>query len=165
MALREVVEQYGDYLYHVAFIYTKDRFVAEEIVQDAFFKYYHSKFEQRASIKTYLTRITINCCYDYMKKWSVKKQQFIEAVTGSGKDAEEQTIANNERQEILQVILTLPLKYREVIFLYYYDDLSADEVGAILHIPSSTVRTRLQRARQKLKNLLTEQEWEVLRHG
>lgn len=163
--IEECVNQYGDYLYHIAYVYTKDTFLAEEVVQDVFFRLYRTQqFEERASLKTYLTRITINCCYDYLRKWKAKKVQLFDYFGGHSKGLEQIAVANHEKHEIIQQILKLPLKYREVLFLYYYDDLSIAEISSFIHIPESTVRTRLQRARLKLKDGLPISDWEVLRN-
>lgn len=56
-----------------------------------------------------------------------------------------------EHSELMDAVLTLPAKYRVPIYLHYYEDYSCDEVAALLHIPSATVRTRLRRARALLK--------------
>lgn len=164
MELEKAVSEYSDYIYHIAIMYTKDRFAAEEIVQDTFLKFYQSNFEQRASVKTYLTRIAIHCSYDYLRKWSVKYQQFVDSMKGQVSDAEQYLVASNERQQVAAAILTLPVKYREVLFLYYYEELKLDDIANLLRIPASTARTRLQRAREKLKPQLQSVEWEVLRH-
>lgn len=62
MEIEKLIDTYSDYLYRIAFIYTKDRLAAEEVVQDVFVNYYHKsdQFEQKASIKTYLVKMTIN---------------------------------------------------------------------------------------------------------
>ena len=158
------VEQYGDYLYRIAYVYTKDQHAAEEVVQDVFIKLYETnQFEGKSSEKTYLTKMTINRCYDYLRKWKVKKAQLFEYFTKSVASSEQVVIEQQERDEIVEAILTLPLKYREVLLLYYYDDLSVAEIASCIHIPQSTVATRLQRARTKLKEQLPKMEWEVLR--
>lgn len=165
MDLEHYIEQYGDYLYRIAFIYMKDQQTAEEVVQDVFMKLYETQqFEQKSSMKTYLTRITINMCYDYLRKWKARKNKLLDYVLKRERAAEQVVIALSERDEIVESVLKLPLKYREVILLYYYDDLSTIEVAQLLKIPESTVATRLQRGRQKLKELLPLIEWEVLKH-
>ena len=160
------VDEYGDYLFQMAYVYTKDIQLAEEVVQDVFIKFYNSnQFEGRSSVKTYLTRMTINCCYDHLRKWKRRKAQFFEYFSKSERHGEQFTIEQQERDDILNAILKLPLKYREVLLLYYYDDLTVIEVASLLHIPESTVTTRLQRARVKLKELLPTTDWEVLRNA
>ena len=163
--IEHYVEHYADYLYHMAYMYTKDRFVAEEIVQDVFVKFYQSQqFKGKASAKTYLTKMVINKCYDYLRKEKVKRLVTLEIFQTTSKSTEFQLIEQYEQDEIIAVILTLPVKYREVIFLYYYEQLSAVDIATMLHVSASTVRTRLQRAREKLKSSLSETDWEVLKH-
>lgn len=165
MEIDDYVEQYGDYLYRIAYVYTKDKQLAEEVVQDVFMKFYQAahQFEGRAALKTYLTKITINCSYDHLRKWKTRTISFWEYLSKSNPTSESFVIEQQERDEIITALLTLPLKYREVIMLYYYDDLSVAEIAALIHIPASTVTTRLQRARTKLKAILPAQNWEVLR--
>lgn len=164
MELERYMEQYGDYLYRIAYMYTKDRQAAEEVVQDVFIKLYQTQqFEGKSSEKTYLTKMTINRSYDYLRKWKAKKAQLVEYFLGREQSAEQHVVAGQERDEIVEAILKLPLKYREVVLLYYYDDLSVAEVALYIDAPESTVATRLQRARMKLKEHLPSIEWEVLR--
>lgn len=166
MDLELYIEQYGDYLYRIAFIYMKDQQTAEEVVQDVFMKLYETQqFEGRSSMKTYLTRMTIHTCYDYLRKWKSRKTQLLDYVFKRERAAEQVVLALHERDVIVEAILSLNLKYREVTLLYYYDDLTISEVATLLKIPESTVATRLQRARLKLKELLPAVEWEVLKDG
>ena len=162
--IEELIDTYSDYLYRIAFIYTKDEKVAEEVVQDVFLKFYQTKdrYDGRASMKTYLTKMTINRSYDYLRSWKNKKALLIETFTNA-KGAETEAIQKEERGEITAAVLKLPVKYREVLLLYYYEDLQVAEIAELCKLSVSTVKTRLQRARAKLKPLLLEIEWEVLR--
>lgn len=72
-------------------------------------------------------------------------------------------IQQEERSNIGAAILKLPLKYREPIIMYYYEEMSVVQVAAILEINENTVKTRLRRGREQLRPVL-EGEWEVLRH-
>ena len=162
----DYVELYGDYLYRIAYVYTKDRQAAEEVVQDVFFKLFQkNQFEGKASIKTYLTKMTINGCYDYLRKWKVKKTIILDYILKAERHGEQVLLENEERDEIVESILKLPLKYREVILLYYYDDFSVAEIATYIDTPESTILTRLQRARIKLKEQLPKIDWEVLRNA
>ena len=161
--IEELIDTYSDYLYRIAFIYTKDEKVAEEVVQDVFWKYYQTQqYDGRASMKTYLTKMTINRSYDYLRSWKNKKALLIETFTNV-KGADTEAIQKEERGEITAAVLKLPVKYREVLLLYYYEDLQVAEIAELCKMSVSTVKTRLQRARVKLKPLLLESEWEVLR--
>ena len=164
MKIEQCMEQYGDYLYRIAYMYTKDPYIAEEVIQDVLMKYYQTnQFEERASLKTYLTRVTINCCHDHMRWWKVRTPQFLQPVKKAEQATEKLMVAQVEKDEIIAALFKLPVKYREVIFLYFYDDMSVKEIAELLHIPVSTVTTRLQRAKGKLKQLLSPSDWEVLR--
>ena len=164
MKIEECMAQYGDYLYRIAYMYTKDPHIAEEVIQDVFMKYHRTnQFDGRASLKTYLTRMTINCCHDHMRWWKVRTPQFLQPARRAEQGTEYVMIAQVEKDEIVAALLKLPVKYREVVFLFFYDDLTVKEISELIHIPVSTVTTRLQRAKEKLRQLLSPSDWEVLR--
>lgn len=91
MDIEKLIDTYSDYLYRIAFIYTKDRLTAEEVVQDVFINYYHKsdQFEQKASIKTYLVKMTINRSYDYLRSWKNRKFVFTQFFQQHAKGAEQ----------------------------------------------------------------------------
>ena len=164
MDIEQLIHTYGDYLYRVAFIYTKDERASEEVVQDVFLKFYQTKdrYDGRASIKTYLTKMTINRSYDYLRSWKHRTFSLLEQFTGTTKGADRHVLQNEERGEITAAVLKLPVKYREVLLLYYYEDLQVNDIAEFLQVPVSTVKTRLQRGRERLKQALPKQQWEVL---
>ncbi|WP_274307373.1 RNA polymerase sigma factor [Solibacillus daqui] len=160
MDIELLIDTYSDYLYRIAFIYTKDRLVAEEVVQDVFVKYYHTseQFKGEASLKTYLIKITINRSYDYLRSWKNKKHMLVEYFQGATKGTEQLYVEQELRAEITAAVLTLPVKDREVLLLYYYEEMTVFEIAEVLEVAVSTVKSRLQRARAKLKPKL---QWEV----
>lgn len=162
---REAMETHSDYLLRIAYLYVKDWQVAEDIVQDAFLTYYikFEQFEERALLKTYLVRIVINKCKDYLKSWRYRKLTLTNQFSGSKKD-KVHSIEAEERLDIADAVLALPIHLREVIIHYYYEELSVLEVAALLAVSDNTIKTRLRRARQLLKNQLSQEEWEVLSH-
>lgn len=164
-AFREAMEMHSDYLLRIAYLYVKDWQVAEDIVQDAFLTYYmkFEQFEERASLKTYLVRIVINKCKDYLKSWKYRKLTLTNQFFGAKKDTAI-AIQNEERLDIADAVLALPIHLREVIIHYYYEELSVLEVAALLSVSDNTIKTRLRRARQLLKEQLSQDEWEVLSH-
>ena len=164
-AFREVMENYSDYLLRIAYLYIKDWQVAEDIVQETFLSYYvkFEQFEERASLKTYLVRIVINKCKDYLKSWKYRKLTLTNQFFGAKNDAAT-AIQNEERLDIANAVLALPIHLREVIIHYYYEELSVLEVASLLFLSDNTVKTRLRRARQLLKEQLSQDEWEVLSH-
>lgn len=162
-AFQESMQIHSDYLLRIAYLYVKDWQVAEDIIQDAFLSYYvkFEQFEERASLKTYLVRIVINKCKDYLKSWTYRKQQLTNRFFQTKTDPQK-ALQQAERLDIAEAILQLPISLREVIIHYYYDELSVLEVAALLGISDNTVKTRMRRARQLLKESLAEDEWEVL---
>lgn len=164
-AFREAMEMHSDYLLRIAYLYVKDWQVAEDIVQDAFLTYYmkFEQFEERASLKTYLVRIVINKCKDYLKSWKYRKLTLTNQFFGAKKDTAI-AIQNEERLDIADAVLALPIHLREVIIHYYYEELSVLEVAALLSVSDNTIKTRLRRARHLLKEQLSQDEWEVLSH-
>lgn len=162
MNIEALIDNYSDYLYRIAFIYTKDTQVAEEVVQDVFLRFYKTnQYDGRASVKTYLTKMTINRSYDYLRSWKHRRTVVFEAFTKTAQSAEKVVIHEEERGEVTAAVLKLPIKYREVLLLHYYEQLSVQEIATLCQLPLSTVKSRLQRARKQLKTLLP-QHWEVL---
>ena len=166
MELEELIYTYSDYLYRIAYSYVKDEQTAEEVVQDVFFKFYKTsiQFENQAHIKTYLTRMIINRSYDYLRSWKHKKQTIFEVFHQKINGVDIKAIEQEEEAAIWQSILSLPVKFRETIILYYYEDLSIKEIAALLQTAESTIKSRLQRGRLHLKSSLQDTEWEVLKN-
>lgn len=162
------VTDYGESVLKLAYAYMKDRHLAEDIFQDVFTKaYLHlDRFRGQSSPKTWLYRITVNLCRDRLGAWSARKvlllgEEFLSAALGARSDTEEAAFDNVDAELLLATVLKLPLEYREVLMLVYYEDLALKQVGEALSLPGGTVRTRLFRARQKLKQLLEEGGWEA----
>ena len=161
---QEVMQDHTDYLLRLAILYVKDWSAAEDIVQDVFLKYYqnYEQFEERSSLKTYLSKMTINKSKDYLKSWRYRKQILTNKFSNQNKVERNQFIEQDEKLEIADAVLQLPIKYREVIIHYYFEELSVLEVSMILTISDNTVKTRLRKARALLKNQLKQEQWEVL---
>ena len=162
-AFNEAVNEHTDYLLRLCYMYVKDWQASEDIVQDVFLTYYakFEQFEERSSLKTYLVRIAINKCKDYLKSWRYRKMTLTNQFFGAKKDRQNYE-ENDERLEIANAVLKLPIHLREVIIHYYYEELSVLEVSTLLNLSDNTVKTRLRRARQLLKEQLINDEWEVL---
>lgn len=160
--LTEAMDIHGDYLLRVVYAIVKERAKAEDIVQEVFIQYYiHiDKFEHRSSVKTYLYRIAINQCHNLFKSWHYRKLELSHQVVQilvSFQNTEEQVINEESSEELKRLIERLPLKYKEVIWLYYYAELTVLEVGDVLGCSVNTVKTRLTRGRRLLKGILKEE--------
>ena len=161
--LKEVMDAYGEYCIRVAYLYVKDWAAAEEIVQDTFLAYYNQQeqFEGRSSLKTYLVKITIHKSHDYLRSWK-RKMAHIFPKRLATPSIEQMKIQEEQQSEFVAALLQLPVKYREVLILYYYDDYKIKGIAELLQLSENTVKTRLVRGRDKLKPLLGNIEWEVL---
>lgn len=156
--------EYGNELVRLAFSYVKDVEIAKDMVQNTFIKCYKNldSFRFDAQVKTWLYRITINECKDYLKSWHYKMVQvksFMNEAAKSIYPSTEKIVINKyNNEEIKNTIFSLPKVYREVVYLYYYDSLKTEEIANVLDIPVNTVKTRLRRAKQRLESMIEEVE-------
>ncbi|MBD8032972.1 sigma-70 family RNA polymerase sigma factor [Solibacillus merdavium] len=162
--LEKIMIEYGNELVRLAFSYVKDVETAKDLVQNTFIKCYKNidSFRYDAHIKTWLYRITINECKDYLKSWNYKMVQVKSFINETAKSilpsTEKKVIDKYNNEEIKDTIYSLPKVYREVVYLYYYDSLSTEEIANVLDIPVNTVKTRLRRAKHRLESMLKEAE-------
>ena len=165
--LKQVMNLYGEYLIRLAFLYVKDWAVAEDIVQEVFIAYYRksNQFEERSSLKTYLSKIAINKCHDHLRSWKNKRSYLTEAMgqlVSRAQTPEEAFDQHSAQAVLMGNVLELPIKYREVVLLYYYQEFTTKEISRLLSCSENTVKTRLRRAKVLLKDKIDSQEWEGL---
>lgn len=161
--IENLISLYGNDVLRIATAYTHNPTISEDIFQEVFIKVACNihNFKNKSSEKTWIIRITINTCKDYLKSSWNKKVIPMETIEHASNSYAEDNILTNEKSDIIiQEILKLPIKYREVLLLYYYQDLLTSEIAKILGLSDASVRTRLRRARdiikEKLKILLEE---------
>lgn len=163
--LKELMFQYTEPLIRLAYYYVKDLQAAEDIVQEVFIKFYHNQlhYEERGELKGFLTKMTINKSKDYLKSWAYRKIQLQNKLfSHAGKRNLDELVKKDEQAIIGEAILELPLKQREVLIYFYFNEMTITEIAHILSIPEGTVKTRLRRGKELLKNQLKGIEWEVL---
>lgn len=161
--LEQCIEAYGEHLLKIAYFYVKNKATAEDIVQDVFLHFYtKNQYDERGQMRAYLTKLTANRCKDYLRSWSYKKLIYLNKESNSGADSRDELIVLEEKYQIGAAILKLPLKLREPIILYYYEELSVKEIADHLHMPLNTVKTHLRKGRERLKAELQSEQWEVL---
>lgn len=162
--LNDAMEQHGDYLKRLIFTYVKDIQKAEDIVQEVFIKFYKNldRFEGRSSIKTFLYRIAINESHNYLRSWHYRKFEVTERIKmwKNRVSVESEYLQKEQNQTIAELVNSLPVKYREVLWLYYYMELSVMEVADVLNCSDNTVKTRLARGRKLIKVTIEESEGE-----
>lgn len=163
--LEQLVDAYGDGVLQLAYFYLKDRDMAEDVFQEVFTKVYFAlhKFRGDSSPKTWIYRIAINLCHDKLRSWSMRRVLLIGEdffsnlpLLPTEVDAVERVLAEADKQVLLEKVMALPVEYREVVTLYYYEEMDTHEVAVALGLSEGTVRSRLHRARARLRAMLTE---------
>lgn len=142
------VEKYSDMIYRICFMYLKSEADAQDISQEIFLKLLQRKdpFESDEHEKAWLIRVTINKCKDFHKNFFKRNVCSIESME----------IPTEDKTEIgvLREVLSLPQKYRDVLYLYYFEDYPVAEIAGILQEKENTIHTRLRRAKAMLKDKL-----------
>lgn len=157
--IENLIRQYGNDVLRTAYLYVKDIHTAEDIFQDVFIKVNQklSTFEGNSSIKTWIIRITINTCKDYLKSaWNrrvIPMMEYQEDSIISNSDYDE--VEKKDTKELIKKsILSLPAKYKDIVICVYFQDMTLTEAANVLKIAEGTAKSRLSRARQKLKIIL-----------
>ncbi|MCR5330509.1 MAG: sigma-70 family RNA polymerase sigma factor [Lachnospiraceae bacterium] len=157
--IESLMRTYGNDVLRTAYSYVNDRSAAEDCFQETFIKAYRNlaNFRGESSVKTWLIRIAVNVCKDYLKsayqRHVVPMMEFEEDAIVSENDFEE--VENRDRNEqILEAVNSLPEHYREVIMCVFYNDMSIEEAANALGTAPGTVKSRLHRAKEQLKNKL-----------
>lgn len=145
----EVVKTYSDMVYKIAFNYLHNWHNADDVFSETFLKYFKKKrvFVSEEHRKAWLIRVTINCAKDFLA--SNRSHVELEAVESTAHYSD-----NFIGSELLSAINQLPAEDRNLIFLYYYEDMSVGQIAALLNMNANTVKTRLARARKKLGQFL-----------
>ncbi|WP_173917821.1 sigma-70 family RNA polymerase sigma factor [Halobacillus sp. Marseille-Q1614] len=155
------IKTYSHDLKWLAYSYVKDHSLAEDITQDAFIKAYekYDSFKKQSSEKTWLYKITINLCKDHLKSSYIRRVfkkglEVFQNLPSQHETPEQYTIHKSEDEELLEHILRLEDKYREVVILYYFEEFEVKDMAQLLNVSPNTVKTRLRRARQILQEQL-----------
>ncbi len=152
--VNRVMEAYADMVRRICFVHLKNRHDTEDVFQNVYMKYllYEGSFESIEHEKAWFVRVTINACTDWLRALSRRKWVPLDVL------AEESVVPGDPSKDVLEAVLRLPEKYRDVIYLFYYEEYTAVEIAKILKKKENTVYTWLSRA----KNILREKlggEW------
>ncbi len=150
LIFERIVGQYQLPLLRMCYLHLSDRTLAEDAVQETFLKVYRSldSFHGQCSEKTWIMKIAMNTCCDINRSgWSrfVSREVTPDMLPEPSADLEEHDEA------LTLAVMNLPRKLREVILLYYYQDMSTIEISDSLGISQSSVSGRLTRARERLR--------------
>ena len=156
----QVLELYNKMVYRLAFARTGNVQDAEDVLQEVFLRYIRANktFNDEEHRKAWLLRVTVNCSKTLVtSSWNRRR---------SAEETDDNLFVTEDKQferwdtenVVLEAVKSLPEKYRVAVHLFYYEELSVEEIGRITGSGLSAVKTRLHRARSMLKNILKEEE-------
>lgn len=148
--VNRAVEKYADTVFRICILHLKNKNDAEDIFQEVFLKFAlnDKEFENANHEKAWIIRVTINACKDLIKSFFRSRTISIDELI---------SVADEEKEDlsyVLEAVLKLPIKYRDAIYLHYYEGYSALEIGEILGKNENTVYSILSRGRSMLKESL-----------
>ena len=145
-----VIRRYSDMVYRLAFARTGNRSDAEDLYQEVFLRYLTKAppFTSEEHRKAWLLRVAVNCANRFhAAPWRKRTEPLSEALS----------VPAPEGEDLWEELRRLPEKDRTVLHLYYYEDMTTEEIAQMLDRNPATVRSQLLRARAKLKKLLVEE--------
>lgn len=150
----EAISKYADTVRRICFLYLRDRADVEDVFQEVFLKLLlqTEKFDSDEHEKAWLCRVTINKCKDFHRSFFRKNVSSIDDV--------DITFEDRLQSDLMTEVLSLPPKYKSVIYLFYYEDYTANEISKILGIKENTVYSHLHRAKALLKAKIGESYYE-----
>ena len=153
--VNRAIDVYSDTIRRICMLHLKNTADTEDIFQTVFLKYALSDvcFENNEHEKAWLIRVTINACKDLLKsfwKHTIALDEIIEQPSNISPD----------HKEVLEAVLSLPARYRDVVYLHFYEGYTAPEISQILHKNVNTVYTLLNRSKQMLQKKLAGDRYE-----
>ena len=160
LSTEEIIEKYADMVYRLAVNEMGNRDDAQDVFQEVFMRLvrYRERISTEEHLKAWLIRVTINCARKQQTAAWRKNVTYLEQE--DGEHLPDETGENpyseieNEDSPVVNAVAGLPEKYRIVIYLYYYEEMSVLEIAAALSEKESTVKSKLHRAREMLKTKL-----------
>lgn len=150
----QAVQKYANTIFRVAYHAVKDRPEAEDVTQTVLLRLYQytGEFQSGEHMKHWLLRVAVNESRKVLRSPWKKRNIPLENWDGAAEEPEE--------RGVWEAVMALDTKYRLPVYLYYYEGCSVQEIAAALRTNPSTIQTRLQRAREKLRTALTEEKKE-----
>lgn len=156
-AFEELLRRYQGKLYRFVTRIISEHHAAEDIVQVAFIRLYTSieRVDTSKKFSSYLYALTRNCAISFLRaqKRDVPLEEALTLTSDESPDAH--VIAKDERRRVREAVNALDTKYKNVLSLYYFDNLSYEEISKRLKFPLNTVRTHIKRAKEVLRKKLT----------
>ncbi len=152
-AFCEKYDKYKNTVYSVIFNYLRNTYDTADVHQEVFMKLYQTEteFQSDEHLKAWLIRVAVNLSKNFLR----------DSKRRSGEELDENIpyLEENKDNVLLTYVLRLPEKYRIPIHLFYYEGYSVTQIADILNIPQGTVKIHLKRGREKLKAVLTQEDF------
>lgn len=144
----KALQKHSDMVRRICFMYLRNHTDVEDVFQEVFLKLLQSEiaFENDEHIKAWLCRVTINKCKDVCKSFFKKNICSIEDMELSFEDKKE--------NDVMAAILSLPSKYKDVIYLFYYEEYTVPQMAKLLRQKENSIYSNLHRARKLLRQKL-----------
>lgn len=158
--LEVLMKNYHDMIIRIAIANVKNKDDAEDILQEVAVRYLKAlpEFRSMEHEKAWFIRTTINLCYDFVKTaWNKRTTGLDECAAVYSQLVQLPFFYDKNHDRTLEKVLELPLIYRNPIYLFYYEDYSIREIAEAVGENENTIKTRLRRGREKLKQLLVAQ--------
>lgn len=145
LEIRQILQVYGDMLYRMAYLLLGNPHDVQDILQEVLLRYLEKApvFQSQDHEKAWLLKVTSNCCKDCLR--FRKRHSYIEL-----ERLQDYLPAPKERQ-LLRELYTLPVKWKTILILHYFEGYSVKEISKITGLSESAAKKRLQRAREALK--------------
>lgn len=153
--VNRAVDQYADTVRRLCMIHLKNSADTEDIFQTVFLKYALSSrvFESPEHERAWIIRVTVNACRDLLRSMFRRRTVPLDELDALPADTPA------DHRDVLEAVLSLPAKYRDVVYLHYYEGYTAPQIGEILHRNTNTIYTLLGRSRQLLAKELGGDEY------
>ena len=144
------MERHGDMVRRLCLVHLKNHADTEDIFQTVFLRYVLSatRFESEEHEKAWFIRVTVNACRDLLRQLVCRATVPLDAL------AELPADTTQDDRQVLQAVLALPARYRDAVYLHYYEGYTAPEIGRLLGKNPNTVYTLLHRAKELLREQL-----------
>lgn len=148
---KRAIKQYADTVRRICILHLKNYADSEDIFQTVFLKYVlnSTQFENQEHEKAWIIHVTINACKDLLKSFLKKRTVPLDDVY-----TPPAAVSSSETIDILEAVCSLPAKYKDVVYLHYYEGYSAPEISRMLNKNTNTIYTLLTRAKSMLKEKL-----------
>ncbi len=150
------LERYADTVRRICLLHLKNYHDTEDIFQSVFLKYllHNGSFNDEEHEKAWIIRVTINACNDFLKSFYRKNVISLEDTYNM------ESVMDTDKSEVLEAVLSLPKKYKDAVYLHYYEGYTASEISKMIGKKENTVYTLLSRARTLLKEKLGGEDFE-----